>query len=60
MADSIKASFDVPFEDPFWTVPMAQQSMSLVQGIGTATFQSKAIGMAVGLRFRDRIETQQV
>src|SRR5258705_1536020 len=60
MADSIKASFDVPFENPLWTVPMAQQGMDLVQGIGTAAFQSKAIGMAVGLRLRDGIETQQV
>src|SRR3954454_11080899 len=24
MADLIKASFDVPFEDPFWTAPVAQ------------------------------------
>src|SRR5258708_9330325 len=34
--------------------------MNLVEGIGTAAFESKAIGMAVGLRFRDGIETQQV
>ena len=58
MADSIKASFDVPFENPLWTVPMTQQDMDLFQGIGTAAFPSKAIGMAVGLRFRDGIETQ--
>src|SRR5205823_1274573 len=50
----------VPFENPSWTVPMAQQNMGLCQGIGTATFPPKAIGMAVGLRFRDRIEPQQV
>ena len=60
MADSIKASFDVPFENPLWTVPMAQQEMSLRQRIGTAAFSPKAIGMAVGLRFRDGIETEQV
>ena len=60
MADSIKASFDVPFENPLWTVPMTQQDMDLFQGIGTAAFPPKAIGMAVGLRFRDGIETQQV
>ena len=30
------------------------------QGIGTAAFPPKAIGMAVGLRFRDGIETEQV
>src|ERR1700722_2947844 len=60
MADSIKASFDVPFENPLWTVPMAQQEMSLRQRIGTAAFPPKAIGMAVGLRFRDGVETKQV
>ena len=60
MADLIKASFDVPFENPLWTVPMTQQDMGLSQGIGTATFPPKAIGMAVGLRFRDGIEAEQV
>ena len=43
-----------------WTVPMAQQEMSLSQRIGTAAFPSKAIGMAVGMRFRDGIESEQV
>ena len=60
MADFIKACFDIPFENPLWTVPMAQHAMGLGQGIGTATFSSKAIGMAVGVRFRDGIETEQV
>ncbi len=60
MADSIKASFDVPFENLLWTVPMTQQVMDLFQGIGTAALPPKAMGMAVGLRFRDGIETQQV
>jgi hypothetical protein len=39
---------------------MAQQAMSLFQGISTAAFPSKARGRAVGLRFRDGIETPQV
>jgi hypothetical protein len=60
VADAIKASFDVPLENPLWTVPIAQQEMSLFQAVGTAAFQPKAIGMAVGLRFRDGIEAQQV
>ena len=60
MADAIKASFDVPFQNPFWTAPIAQDNMRLIQGIGTAAFQSKAIGMAVGLRFRNGIESQQI
>src|SRR5271154_4135305 len=34
--------------------------MSLCQRISTAAFPPKAIGMAVGLRFRDGVETQQV
>ena len=34
--------------------------MNLFEGISTAAFPPKAIGMAVGLRFRDGIETQQV
>ena len=34
--------------------------MDLFQGIGTTAFLPKAIGMAVGLRFRNGIETQQV
>jgi hypothetical protein len=60
MADSIKASFDVPFENPLWTMPMAQQEMSLCQRIGTAAFPPKAIGMAVGLRFRDGVDWRQL
>src|SRR5262245_17128880 len=60
MADSIKASFDVPFENPSGTLPIAQDRVRLFESIGTAAFQSKAIGMAVGLRFRNRIETEQV
>jgi hypothetical protein len=60
MADSIKASLDVPFQYPLWTVSIAQYDVRLIQSISTAAFQSKAIGMAVGLRFRDRVETEQV
>jgi site-specific DNA recombinase len=60
VADAIKASFDVPFEDPSWTLPMAQQEMGLSQRIGAATFAPKAIGMAVGVGFRDGIEPEQV
>ncbi|MBV8313869.1 MAG: recombinase family protein [Planctomycetaceae bacterium] len=60
LADPIKASLDVPFEDPLWTVPMAQHAMGLCQGIGAAAFPPKALGMVVGVRFRDGIEAQQV
>ena len=60
MADLIKARFYVPFENPLWTVPMTQHEMSLCQSIGAAAFSPKAIGVAVGARFRDGIETEQV
>ena len=60
MADFIKASFDITFENPFGTVPMTQQVMGLSHRISTAAFPPKAIGVAVGLRFRDGIETEQV
>jgi hypothetical protein len=34
--------------------------MTLLDGIRTAAFQPKAVGVAVGLGFRDRVEPQQV
>ena len=55
-----RAGFDITLEDPFRTVAMAQHDMSLCQSIRTTTLPSKAIGMAVGLRFRDGIEAEQV
>ena len=60
MANSIKASFDVPLENPLWTVSIADQDTNLVESVRTAAFQSKAIGVAVGLGFRDGIEAEQV
>src|SRR5262245_65269412 len=60
MADPIKAGFDITFENPFGIVPMTQQIMGLGHGISTAALPPKAIGMAVGLRFRDGIEAEQV
>src|SRR6516225_9268704 len=60
MADPIKASFDIAFENPFGIVPMAQQVMGLSHRISTAAFPPKAIGVAVGVRFRDGIEAEQV
>jgi hypothetical protein len=60
MADHIKASFDIPFENPLRAVSITQQTVGLCEGIGTAALQAKAIGMAVGLGFRDGIEAEQV
>ena len=39
---------------------MAQHDVSLSQGIGTAAFPPKAIGVAIGARFRHGIEAEQV
>src|SRR5262249_27250343 len=60
MADFIKASFDVTLKNPFGTAPMVQHDMSLLHRIRRATLPPKAIGVAVGVRFRDGIETEQV
>ena len=60
MADFIKASFDITFENPFGIVPMTQQVMGLSHRISTAAFPPKAVGVAVGSRFRDGIEAEQV
>src|SRR5947209_1231810 len=60
MADFIKASFDVALKNPYGTAPMVQHDMSLLHRISTATLPPKAIGVAVGVRFRDGIETEQV
>ena len=56
MADSIKASFDVPFQNPSWTVPIAQDRVRLIQSISTAAFQSKAMrnGRRLGIPRSDR------
>src|SRR5262249_32106879 len=56
----IQAGFDIAFENPFGIVPMTQQVMGLSHRIGTAALTPKAIGVAVGLRFRDGIEAEQV
>src|SRR5947209_17598677 len=60
MADLIKASFDVPFENPWGTVPMAQHRMGLCHRIGTAAFSPKAIGMTISQTLRNGIDTEQV
>src|SRR5262249_15460362 len=60
MANFIKASFDITLENPLGAVPMTQQDVSLCQGISTAPLPPKAIGMAVGVRFRNGVETEQV
>src|ERR1700722_14559007 len=60
MADPIKASFDITFENPFGIAPMTQQVVGLSHRIRTAAFPPKAIGVAVGVSFRDGIEAEQV
>src|SRR5208282_5866508 len=51
VADAIKASFDVPFENPGRAPFLAvapQSEKTVLQGIRTTTFQPKTIGMVVG------------
>src|SRR6516165_9237361 len=65
MIDTINARADVRLADPvgapgLWTVRATQDLVPVIQGIRTAPLQSKAIGMAIGQRFRDRIEAEQV
>jgi hypothetical protein len=60
VANAVKAGFNVAFEDPFRTVPLAQQAMTLNQGIGTAAVRAEAIRVVVRLRFHDRFQSQQV
>ena len=65
MTDTIVAGFDVAFENPVgtmwvWAVWAAEDFVTFIQGVRTAALQPKAIGMTVGQRFRDGIETKQV
>jgi hypothetical protein len=60
MADLIKASLDIALENPSGAVPMAQHDMGLCHRIRTAALPPEAIGMAVGVGFRDGIEPEQV
>src|ERR1700734_1631980 len=65
MTDAIKAGFDVAFENPVGTARVStvwtpEDFVTLIQGIRTAAFQPKAVGMAVGQGFRDGIEAEQV
>jgi hypothetical protein len=39
---------------------MAQDFVALVQSIGTATMTAKAVGVGIGRRFLDGVETQQI
>jgi site-specific DNA recombinase len=60
MADSIKACFDIPLQDPTRTGWTPEDLVAFIQGIGAAAFQPKAVGMAVGQGLRDGIEAEQV
>ena len=56
----IQIGFDIPLQDPARTGRTPKDLVTLIQGIGTAAFQSKAVGMAVGEGLCDGIEAQQV
>src|SRR4051794_30502317 len=59
MRDTIEARADVSFQDPARALRFAQQEVTLCQSIRAASFQPKAVGMAVGQCFRDGVQSQQ-
>src|ERR1700730_15349905 len=60
MADPIKARFDIAFENPGRAVVLAQDLVTLIQCVCTGAATAKAVGVGIGSRFLDRIETKQV
>lgn len=65
MVDTIEAGSDVAFEDPIGTVAATalrppKHFVTFIQGIRTAPFQPKAIGVAIGQGFGDGVEAEQV
>ena len=60
VADPVEARLDVSLEDPTGTAPVAQDDVALVDGIGRRSFLPKPIGVGVGRRLRDGIESLQV
>ncbi len=55
-----KQALNIAFEYPGRAVVLAQDLMTLVQSIGTAPASAKAVGIGIGSRFRDRIQTKQI
>ena len=60
VADPIEAGLDIAFENPRSGVVVAQDLVALIQRVSTTAFQTKAVGVTVGQRLRDRVETEQV
>src|SRR5262249_12716724 len=60
MTDAVEAGGNIPFQDPSWSMWVAKEEMTLLDGIRTAACLAKAIGMAVGQGFGDGIEAKQV
>jgi hypothetical protein len=61
MTDPIKAGFDVAFEYPGGVmIVVAQNLVTLIQGVGTTTLIAEAVGVGIGNRLLDRVQTEQV
>ncbi len=60
MTDPIKARFDIALENPGHAVVLAQDLVTLIQCARTAAATAKAVGVGIGSRFLDGIETKQV
>src|SRR2546421_117909 len=54
MADPIEASAYIAFQDPRSASALAQDLVTLVQGVSTAALTAKAVGVGIGSRFHDR------
>jgi hypothetical protein len=60
VADPIEAAFDIALQDPGGAVVVAQDLVTLIQGIGTTAFLAKAVGVGIGQRFLDRVQAEEV
>ena len=60
MVDVIEATFDVAFQDPFSAVAMSKCREALLGGVCGGAFWSEALGIEIGMSFRDGEQSQQV
>src|SRR5262249_3027796 len=60
VADSVEAALDVALQDPGRAVVFPQDLMTMIQGVGTAPLPAKTVGVGIGRRLLNRIETEQV
>ena len=60
VSDSVKARFDVAFQDPHWCVLFGQHVEALRDGIRWRPLFAKAVGVRVGGRFGNRVQGEKV